>query len=161
MIHAATPDAVHAAVTATAHLAAPARRWAIDICDTAAAAVIVDAARDLLAVHGATWPADHPIDATAERAITHGPEPEATTYRLPATPQEAAAILHRYARRYAHNRGDHAAAVNTAARTLTAAGIDLDDTRTLDGSIWADGPNAGLTPDEAAEAATSTTPTSG
>lgn len=135
-----------------------ARRWAVGQSSRPEHAVIYDACVDVINEHcaplalGPTSPS-----AKDDRYLRYGAESPAAGFTLPIAVEDAAEILHRYARRYTNGRGSFTAAVvNSTAKDLIAAGISLARTRELDGTHWAadgtSGQHDGLTPSQRTEA---------
>lgn len=136
-----------------------ARRWAVGQSPHIEDAMVYDAAINVVreAVAPATVGDAEALSATSDRYERYGPESRPTSYSLPIDPADALAILHRFARRYTNGRGTYTARlVNDAAKQILEMGVDLSETRELDGTIWAaDGVNGqhdGLTPREHQEA---------
>lgn len=136
-----------------------ARRYAVGQSPHVEDAMVYDAAINVLrdAVGPQTIGGSDSLSATSDRFERYGPEARPTSYSLPIDPTDALTILHRFARRYTNGRGTFTAAlVNDAARQILSMGIDLEETRELDGTIWAaDGVNGlhdGLSPEERNEA---------
>lgn len=136
-----------------------ARRWAVSQSPRVEDSMVYDAALSVLrdAVAPQTIGDPEGISATADRYERYGPEPQPTSYSLPIEAVDALVLLHRFARRYTNGRGTFTALlVNDAARALLDMGANLDETRELDGTIWAadgvGGLHDGLTAEQHAEA---------
>jgi hypothetical protein len=136
-----------------------ARRWAVGQSPDPEDAVIYDACISVLDTRFAprTIGSSKTPSAANDRYIRYGAETITNPFTIPITVADAVVTLHRYARRYTNGRGSFTAAlVNTTAQDLLDAGISLDETRRLDGTIWAadgaDGEHDGLTPEQRAEA---------
>jgi hypothetical protein len=135
-----------------------ARRWAVGQAPGPTASVIYDAC---IAVINENL--DQPnidtksANATHDRYIRNGHEAPEEHFTIPISLDEALVVLHRYARRYTNGRGTYTATlVNDAATALTGLGVDLTDTRKVDGTIWAadgvGGSHDGLTHEQREEA---------
>lgn len=160
-MHTVTVDAEQTKILRDAALSVYryARRWAVSQSPRVEDAMVYDAALSVLrdAVAPQTIGDAEGMSATADRYERYGPESQPTSYSLPTEPADAMVMLHRFARRYTNGRGTFTALlVNDAARTMLGMGISLDETRELDGTIWAadgvGGSDDGLTPEQHAEA---------
>ncbi len=149
-------DAEYAAIADSIYRYA--RRYAVNHADGPEAAMAFDAAIYVLnRLGGPTWTDHAAATAVADRHILRGPEKTEFSFFLPSTVEQAVVLLHRYARRFTNGRGTFTAAfVNAAARELQRLNADLDETRAVDGTIWAadgvEGQHDGLSAEERAEA---------
>lgn len=138
-----------------------ARRWVVGQAPTAEHVVIYDIIMNLLIDKSERlnrWVSKSPMaSATTDRFIRRGPEQVTRGFTIPVTLEDSVVTLHRYARRYTNGRGTYTATiVNDAARRLLALGVRLDETKAMDGTIWAadgaGGAHDGLTSVEREEA---------
>lgn len=143
----------------TLHVYRYARRFTVGQSTSAEDAIIYDACISTLNQSFAPkrLGSSETESAVHDRYDRYGAEPVTGKFTLPVAAADAVVILHRLARRYTNGRGTYTAAlVNAAAKQLLALGIPLDETRILDGTIWAADGVGGqydtLTPDQRAEA---------
>lgn len=136
-----------------------ARRWAVGQSSNPADAVIYDSCIKLLNEECAPefLETSKTPSAASDRYLRYGAEPQTEPFTIPISAQDALVILHRYARRYTNGRGSYTAAlVNESANSILSLGIALEETRRLDGTIWAadgvGGQSDGLTPHQRREA---------
>lgn len=134
-----------------------ARRYAIGHSLDPEDALIYDTAVDIIDRECGSDIAKSEATARETRYRNSGSEQIQNSFSLPMTLQDALAALHRLARRYTNGRGTYTAAVvNNCAREMLQHGVSLDQTRALDGTIWAaDGANGehdGLSPEQRIEA---------
>lgn len=136
-----------------------ARRWAVGQSPNPEDALIYDSCLSVLnrAFAPRKLGTSRQPSAAADRYLRYGQEQVLNGFTIPISVEDAVVTLHRFARRYTNGRGSYTAAlVNSTAQDLLDHGISLDETRELDGTIWAadgvGGAHDGLGPDRRAEA---------